>query len=325
VALAAACALVAAGWWLAGRAAAPGAVRPVAGAVAILATADGGAVLRAPTGGAARVGPALVELAGGTELRWRPGVATIEIVTGSIVVDVAPQRGRPFMVETPAFIVHVVGTRFRVDLQGVATERGQVRVMGRDGRRLAELGPAGRWALAAPAAPAPASAPLVAPAVGPPATGPASAPAPAAGRAGVARASPGSRVAAAARDEGRRAGLREARHALSAGRGEAARALLRPLLGAERAIAVEARALMAESYLVEGRHRDAMAQYRQVVRDFGGTSQAESALYAVGQLEAERGDRAAAVAALERYLARYPGGRFAREARARLARLAPPP
>lgn len=60
-----------------------------------------------------------------------------------------------------------------------------------------------------------------------------------------------------------------------------------------------------------------------MVRDFDGTAQAESALYAVAQLESEHGRPDEARAALHRYLARYPRGRFAREAGARLARLAP--
>ena len=83
--------------------------------------------------------------------------------------------------------------------------------------------------------------------------------------------------------------------------------------------------IYAESFLVEGRYTDAVDGYETVVRDFPRTAQAESALYAVAQLESEHGRPAAARAGLESYLARYPHGRFAREATDRLAGLTAPP
>jgi TolA-binding protein len=115
-----------------------------------------------------------------------------------------------------------------------------------------------------------------------------------------------------------------ARRALTRGQADQARDLLLPLLRGPRSVAVEARALFAESYLIEGRYGDAVDGYRKVVRDFAGTPQAETALYAIAQLEVEASGREEAVQALRRYLARYPDGRFAREARERLERLASP-
>ena len=94
--------------------------------------------------------------------------------------------------------------------------------------------------------------------------------------------------------------------------------------GLGRDVAAEARAIHAESYLSEGRYADAVAGYRIVFRDFPHTPQAESALYAVAQLESEHGRPVEARASLQAYLARYPHGRFAKEAADRLARISPP-
>ena len=52
---------------------------------------------------------------------------------GSVTIDVEHQAGQHFQVRTPRFVVEVIGTRFTVDLGGVRTERGTVRVFGLDG------------------------------------------------------------------------------------------------------------------------------------------------------------------------------------------------
>src|SRR6185369_16694524 len=104
-----------------------------------------------------------------------------------------------------------------------------------------------------------------------------------------------------------------------------ARRAAEPVFRASRDIAAEARVIHAESYLIEGRHADAIEGYEIVVRDFAGTPQAESALFAMAQLESEHGRADDARATLRRYLTRYPRGRFAKEAADRLAGLPAPP
>ncbi|MBI5482008.1 MAG: FecR domain-containing protein [Deltaproteobacteria bacterium] len=247
---------------------------------------------------------AVVEIEPGTEALWRPSARTVELRAGAVIVDVAPGRGPGFRVRTPAFTVQVAGTRFRVDLGGVATERGLVWVLGLDDRRLAEVPAGSQWRAAATA-----SQPVATAAVPPPAQAP---------RANGTRA-PVERPTRPAAEL-----LAEARHALSKGRVDHARALVRPLLTERGGVAVEAHSVLAESYLVAHQHGEAIRRYRIVARDFAGTPQAESALYAIAQLESERGDRDAAAQALQRYLTRYPAGRYAAEARQRLARLSAP-
>jgi tetratricopeptide (TPR) repeat protein len=126
----------------------------------------------------------------------------------------------------------------------------------------------------------------------------------------------------AAPDEGAGVRLARARRALVHGNAAEARRLAQPLFRLERDVAAEARAIYAESFLTEGRHTDAISAYQIVSRDFPSTPQAESALFAVAQLQSEH-DRPAARATLQSYLRRYPNGRFAKEAADRLARLLP--
>jgi tetratricopeptide (TPR) repeat protein len=118
--------------------------------------------------------------------------------------------------------------------------------------------------------------------------------------------------------------LGRARRALARGNAGEARRAVEPLFRLGRDVAAEARALYAESFLIERRYADAIDGYQVVVRDFPTTPQAESALFAVAQLESEHDQPADARATLQRYLARYPHGRFAREAADRLAATSPP-
>lgn len=285
-------------------------------AVGDLRTADAEVAVRSTLGGVVQLGGPVVELAAGTSLRWHGAVRRVDLERGAVVVEVDPAQRLSFRVATPDFVVAVVGTRFRVDLGGVHTEHGRVRVLSRDGRTLALVGAGESWRLPTRAAlPGPtALAPT------PPVASPAAVPAPEPTQV------PGDATAATAQD-GRSAAqrLEAARRALGAGDAARARSELRPLLGGSRAIAVEAHVLLAESFLTEGRYGEAIKGYRAVERGFGGTPQAESALFAIAQLESESGSAADAVRALERYLARYPRGRFASEARQRLDRLAPRP
>ena len=269
--------------------------------------ADGVVTVRASGGGEVRLGDADTSLAKETAFVWRRASRSVELREGSVTIDVEHRAGQHFEVRTSRFVVEVIGTRFTVDLGGVRTERGTVRVLGTDGAPIGYVTAGRSWTLPAPALPI---APTEAPAAPPPASALSLA------AASSTRALP---------DGGPSARLGEARRALARGDAGGARRLVSPLFHLAREIAVEARVIDAESFLIEGRYTDAIDGYETVVRDFPRTSQAESALYAVAQLESEHGRAAGARAGLQRYLNRYPHGRFAREAGDRLAGLTAPP
>ena len=72
---------------------------------------------------------------------------------------------------------------------------------------------------------------------------------------------------------------------------------------------------------VDGDRGAAVEAYLRVARAFAELPAGENALFAAARLEADRQRSAAAAQLLERYLERYPHGRFEREARARLRAL----
>jgi ferric-dicitrate binding protein FerR (iron transport regulator) len=281
----------------------------VVGAAGAGSNADrDGIVYRSTRGGRLVLGDAAADLAADTEIVWRRRDRTVDLRRGGLAVEVEHRAGQHFAVVTARFRVEVIGTRFEVDAGGVRTARGTVRILDGEGRTLATVGAGESWSpsppaganLGGPVAPRPALPPVAPPPEIRPPAPTTSSPVP------------------TALDR-----LTRARHALSTGHAQEARRLVEPVFRLGREVAVEARAVYAESFLTEGRYTDAIDGYRIVVRDFDGTPQAESALYAVAQLESEHGRPEQAKAALRGYLARYPHGRFAREAGARLARLAP--
>ena len=249
-----------------------------------------------------RLADASTDLTPGTEMVWRDEKRIVELRHGSLTVEVEHRPGQHFEVRTPRFTVEVVGTKFTVDERGVRTERGKVRLLKPDGTEIGFLTAGLAWtapddgpaAKAVEPPPAPAEEPP--PAREPPAVAPV----------------PSSTDVSGVR-------LGRARRALARGNAGEARRLVEPLFRSGRDVAAEARAIYAESYLSEGRYADAVAGYRVVVRDFPAAPQAESALFAIAQLESEHGRPTDARATLQRYLARYPHGRFAKEAADRLA------
>ncbi len=303
--------------------------RVVSGDVAIATASpatDGAVSVRSARGGEVRLGDAETSLGAGTALVWQRASRSVELREGSVTIDVEHRAGQHFQVRTPRFVVEVIGTRFTVDLAGVRTERGTVRVLGTDGAAIGYVTAGRSWTLPAKTATATTTAttpaahtgqPGLAAPTAPSEAPPAPPPAPA-----LALVSPS--PARTSSDEGP-ARLAQARRALARGNAGEARRLVEPIFHLGRELAVEARVIYAESFLVEGRYTDAVDGYETVVRDFPRTSQAESALYAVAQLESEHGRAAAARAGLQRYLDRYPHGRFAREANDRLAGLTAPP
>jgi outer membrane protein assembly factor BamD (BamD/ComL family) len=89
-------------------------------------------------------------------------------------------------------------------------------------------------------------------------------------------------------------------------------------LSPEPRLRAEALTLRAECALVDGDQGAAVEAYLRVARTFAALPAGENALYAAARLEADRQRSAAAAQLLERYLERYPQGRFEREARTRL-------
>jgi TolA-binding protein len=85
--------------------------------------------------------------------------------------------------------------------------------------------------------------------------------------------------------------------------------------GPSRAQAAEARTILAECALAAGRLDDALNRYEAIAARFGDLLAGETALFSAARLEARRGHTDAARALFERYLDRYPTGRFADDAR----------
>jgi hypothetical protein len=83
----------------------------------------------------------------------------------------------------------------------------------------------------------------------------------------------------------------------------------------------EALSLRAECALVAGDLAGAAADYRLVARRFSNLPAGENALFASARIDADRLSGSPAQAGLMRYLARYPGGRFVKEATSRLREL----
>lgn len=278
----------------------------VASAPAASGTEPAGAAVtvRSARGGEIRMADASTTLAPATELVWRHERRIVELREGSLTVDVAHRPGQHFEVRTPRFVVEVVGTRFTVDLAGVRTERGTVRLLTLDGKLIGYLEGGHTWA--APGSTAAAEPPAPPP---PPAEAP------------TAPVEPPAIAAATTSDDAAGVRLARARRALVRGHAAEARRVAEPLFRLGRDVAAEARAIYAESFLIEGRYTDAISAYQIVSRDFPSTPQAESALFAVAQLESEHDHPAEARATLDGYLRRYPHGRFAKEAADRLARL----
>jgi ferric-dicitrate binding protein FerR (iron transport regulator) len=273
-------------------------------------TAPGAVALQSARGGEVRLADASAALAPTTQIVWRHERRVVELRQGSLTVDIAHRPGQHFEVQTPSFIVEVVGTKFTVDMTGVRTERGRVRLVAPDGKLIGYVEGGQSWTLTREASGAQVQEP-------PP--GPAEAPTPA----GDTAAKVGATTAASA-EEVAAARLGRARRALARGNAGEARRAVEPLFRLRSDVASEARALYAESFLIERRYADAIDGYEVVVRDFPSTPQAESALFAVAQLQSEHGRPAEARATLQRYLSRYPRGRFAKEASDRLAGLSAP-
>ncbi len=298
----------------------------VAGGGVELAQAGDGTHLDSAGGGRVLVDHVVIDLAPGSAAIWRSAEHALHLERGQVTVEVERRRA-PFFVRTSKFSVEVLGTKFEVTLDRVATLRGHVQVHAPEGELLADLLAGQSWSLPRPPSAAPTTPATLAPAAAATTAVPAAAIAPPPTSSPTRNAQPAPRpprarpqpqTTATTPDDRER--LAQARSALSRGAAEDARGILDKLDGAAPPMSIEAQLLRAESYLIERRYRDAVDQYKLVVRRFPSSPQAESALYALAQLELER-DRSSE--GFRRYLERYPSGRFAIEARARIPSTTP--
>ncbi|MET0343998.1 MAG: FecR family protein [Polyangiales bacterium] len=224
-----------------------------------------------------------VALRAGTRVRFDAEARTLELASGEARVEVDPRPQASFAVVTQHMRVEVLGTVFTVAPTRVSVQRGRVRVLDPQGAVLAARLDAGeRYALEdRPRAHA-------------------------------------LREKAEARPETL---LRDARAALGRGDVTSARGLLARFAEAKARPAEQAEAgtLHAECALLERDANGAIGAYLEVAKRFASLPAGENAAFAAAQIAARQRD-ARASALFERYLARYPEGRFAAEARAALGR-----
>ncbi len=244
---------------------------------------------------------AKVTLRPSSSARWNASQHEVVLSSGSVLVDVDPGPKQPFSVTTPSFRVLVLGTRFSVSLDGVSVERGRVRVVASDARELRVLG-AGESFVAADAEGSSHDG-LEAP------TPSARSEAPHRARVDAAALLSEARTQLAARK------LVLARRAIGA-------ALASELLPSEQA---EALTLRAECALAAGDSEGGVQAYLRVARSFVSLPAGENALFSAARLDMDRGHTEEGARLLRSYLARYPQGRFVKEAQLRLHTLGAAP
>ena len=246
-----------------------------------------------------------VKLAAETAVRWSNGELGLE--RGAIDVEVDPAAQSRVRVVTPGFVVEVTGTAFRVTLRDVAVDRGSVRVLALDGALLAELGAGERWSVDEPAGGPSVGEPAGGPSVGEPAGVP---------NVGESVAPP---VVPA------RVLLDRAVRAFAARNCTAAEQHADAALDAAptRREAAEARTLLAECAQVGGRLDEAVRRYDAIATRFADLPAGQTAAIAAARIELARGKRDDARERYQRYLDRFPTGRFVDDARRQLQALEP--
>jgi len=211
----------------------------------------------------------------------------------------------PLVVETEELSAWVVGTRFAVSrakrdgsfATTVVVLEGLVRVVAKSNGQTQLLAAGSRITLPASSAPVPAEVlDAIAPSTPAAAPGDARAKAPAGVQRGAAPARHGISTVI--------------RQKLKAGEIGTARRMIQRAQRERAASAVELAMLEAEADLAERHNERAKGRYLAIVNRYPHTSEAELSLFAAAQLS--RGQ--AGIDLLQRYLARYPDGRFAKEA-----------
>jgi hypothetical protein len=240
------------------------------------------------------------------------GEERIELRQGRVSLQVnARARRAPLIVETAELSARVVGTRFdvtRVERDArmrttVRVHEGHVRVVAHaDGaQRLLAAGE--HITVNAAGTAEPRAAAEAEPVTGERTTATSRADDPAAGAREPAASTP------RAHAQPRPLSV-EVRRRLRTGEVDAARRLLRRAEHARTLGSLELALLQAEADLAEHRHERAKSRYLEIATRHPDSPEAELSLFAAAQLS--RGQ--AGIDILQRYLARYPNGRFAKEA-----------
>jgi ferric-dicitrate binding protein FerR (iron transport regulator) len=271
-------------------------------------------------------GRARLQLGAGTRIVWRKAQATVQLESGEVLAEVSKDRSHEFRVSTRDFVVVVTGTRFAVNTESVRVSEGSVRVTDGAGQVLAEAVRAGQSWQRNPLQPQ--SAPHATSEA--PAT-PARMPVQATGEAPVtgtvaARQPHALATTSRAPEQPREpasALLDRARDLLAAGQAKPALAPIAQALALHlaRGVRAEAMSLRAEAALVAGEYEAAAQRYLEVAEAYRDLPAGENALFAAARLRLAHTGRAQARELFTRYLARYPHGRFRREADASATQL----
>lgn len=264
-----------------------------------------GIELVATTAGELALGHARIAVAPDTRFSWRPDSATLTVHSGAVRATVDPGPRRRFRIATDQFTAMVVGTELEVTPDRVRVFSGEVAVFAPSGEVLARRLRAGQtWHRVEMVAATPEPAPTPAEPAAPPHHHPAATPS--------RHAEPPATdtVLAAARSHLAGGEIAAAEKLIA----EAAATATRPRQRAEAAT------LHAEVALVAGDHDQAVGRYLEVAERYRDLGAGENALFAAARIEANRGHYERARELLERYLERYPKGRFRAEAERRLER-----